>query len=118
MIKVREINRNELMRGYDISLFIGDIVLYKLFREGNKMDYYALDKEKRWLNDDSPYVIGGRDTDISQIAWGLEYKIKELFPINKVPDNLVERINVLKSICKDCEDLIQEVISLVSDYQK
>lgn len=80
------------------------------------MKYYDLPKEKRWLRDgDSPDSIGGRDTDVSQIAWSLEHTIKNMFPINQVPEELTIKLKDLRGLCENCEKQIEAFISLMSD---
>jgi hypothetical protein len=46
-------------------------------------------------NKNMPLTIGGRDIDISQIGYDLQRELKEAFPINQVPEYLVEHINRL-----------------------
>ena len=106
-----KISRNHLMRGYNI--FVGDKDLFE--SEGEEMNYYDLPKDVRWLGDDSPYTIGGRDTDIAQIAYSFEYRVREIYPINGVPVGIVEKLAMLKSKCEDCEREIQNTISLISE---
>jgi len=103
------------MRRHKVVLFIDDLDLNNLTKEG-KMDYYNLDKEKRWLKDDSPSTLGGRATDVSQIARSLYYRVRELYPINKAPKELVEKLDELEVVCLNCEKVIVDTINLVSDY--
>ena len=37
-----------------------------------------MSKEKKWMDGDSPYLIGGRDTDISQIGYSLSHRLGEM----------------------------------------
>ena len=106
------LNRNVCKRGYD--LFIGDIE-FKLI-SGSDMEYYKLPKDKQWL--DNPYLIGGRDVDISQISYSLNHRVRELFPINRVPVEVEKQLETLSNICIDCEREIQRTIKIVSDFVK
>lgn len=105
------IRHNILLRGYNI--FIGD----KELREA-EMDYYDLPKDKQWLGGDSPYVIGGRNTDISQIAYSLSHRVRELYPINQVPEKLAQSLQELEKQCRECEIAIRRMVSLISDYRQ
>ena len=40
--------------------------------------------------------IGGRDTDLIQIAWYLSHAVKDFFPINGVPQNVINSIQSLR----------------------
>ena len=103
------------MRMHKVTLFIDDIDFYNLSKEVKQMDYYELDKEKRWLESDSPGEIGGRDTDVSQIAFSLSHRVREMYPINKVPNELVDKLNELEDVCSNCEKVIADTINLISD---
>jgi len=110
---IPDITYNIVKRGWDVSIFIAEETIW----EGHKMKYYDLPKEERWLEgDDSPYQIGGRATDVSQIAYSLASRVKELYPINKVPEALVRDLEALEALCQQCENQIQETISNISDY--
>ena len=115
-MKLRSLNYNHLMLGYDIELFIGDIDICEAQKEA-EMNYYGLSKDEQWMGSDSPYDIGGRDTDVSQIAYSLEHRVRELYPINQVPKELEERLNNLKEVCVACESEINKIIELISDYE-
>ncbi len=81
------------------------------------MDYYALDKDNRWLEGgDSPCSIGGRSTDVRQIAFSLRRRVKELFPINKVPQELVSQLDELEAICIKADKAIMETIGIISAH--
>ena len=100
---------------HKMVIFIDDIDLYNRFKEVKQVNYYELDKEKRWLDSDSPYEIGGRDTDVSQIAFSLSHRVRELYPINQVPRGLVDKLKELENICSCCEKAIADTINLISD---
>ena len=73
-------------------------------------NYYKLSKEKRWLDECSPYEIGGRDTDIAQIGYSLMQKIKDSFPINGVPEHIRNEVDTLIKKLEDEEESIQQLI--------
>lgn len=114
-MKLLKSSRRFDMLGYEVTIFVGDIDLLNITRRV-QMNYYDLGKAKRWLEDgDSPYVIGGRDTDIGQIAYSLKYTVRELFPINAVPEELATQLNELEVICVKAEEAIAEMIRAISD---
>ena len=70
----------------------------------------------RWLDRrDTIYEIGGRATDISQIAYSLEQQVKMVFPLNKVPNDIVLKIVELTAVLEYGEKIILEFISLVGN---
>lgn len=86
-------------------------------------EYYQLPKDKQWLIEhNNPLNIGGRDTDISQIAYDLRRVI-----IKKYPDAisieqaksmasiaLAGKIETLENILLIGENLIQDLIDTMS----
>lgn len=80
-----------------------------------QLDYYALPRDKRWMESDNPHSIGGRDTAIEQIALSLELRIKSSPFVRSVSAETQEKIDRLKHILAESADLIQEIISDVSD---
>jgi hypothetical protein len=60
-----------------------------------------------------PLTIGGRDLDISQIGYSLRAELKESFPINEVPDYLVEHVNRLLDRLVETEHDIEHFIMVV-----
>ena len=104
-------------RGYEVTLFLEEKEIWEVSR--SKMNYWDLNREEKWMeSDDSPYVIGGRDTDISQIAFTLMDRVKQLYPINEVPAEIALQLVKLRIICGDCEKEIKNIISFISDYRK
>jgi hypothetical protein len=79
--------------------------------------YKSLPENKKWLKDcgGNVYQIGGRDTDLEQIAQSIKYAVRDAFEINKVPEEVVTAINKLQKTLEQAEDEIQEVIILVSE---
>ncbi len=80
-------------------------------------DYYDLPKDKRWLkNGESPYSIGGQDTDIETIGLCLQSRVREMYSINGVPLPLHRAIDDPTVRLAEDDRAIQSVISLVSQY--
>lgn len=79
--------------------------------------YTSLPGHKRWLKDcgDCVYQIGGRDTDLEQIAASIKFSVRNAFEINKVPEDIVTAVNKLQKTLEQAEDEIQEVIILISE---
>ena len=70
----------------------------------------------RWLDRrDTIYEIGGRATDISQISHSLEQRVKAVFPLNKVPNDIILKIVELTAVLEFGEKIILEFINSVSD---
>ncbi|MAH48211.1 hypothetical protein CMI37_20475 [Candidatus Pacearchaeota archaeon] len=81
------------------------------------MEYYKLPKDKRWLGSYSPYDIGGRSTDVSQIGYSLRQIVKDMFPVNSVPLDYVEGLTELQSCLDRADQEIERFIEWVSDQQ-
>jgi hypothetical protein len=71
-------------------------------------------KSKEWMGQDSPYEIGGRDTDIGQIALNLTDLIKKAYYINAVPQPIVARLELLAVQCFAVQEDIQGIINMVN----
>lgn len=80
-----------------------------------EVEYYKLPKDKQWLSDgNSPYQLGGRNTDIHQLYFSLVNEIKMLYPPNCIPESIVEKLEILRQVSLRCEALIQGIIADVS----
>lgn len=79
------------------------------------MNYYKLPPDKQWLKNGNPYVIGGRDTDIKQIGVSLSYRIREMYPPNRIPEEIEEKLRILMAYLETSEQLIEDLIETVSD---
>ncbi len=79
--------------------------------------YGSLPEHKKWLKgcSGSVYQIGGRDTDLEQIAASIKYAVRDAFEINKVPEDILMAVNKLQKTLEQAEDEIQEVIILISE---
>ena len=73
-------------------------------------------KRPHWLLDagDSEDSIGGRDTDIAQIGYSLRHRIKEAFPINKVPETVTTPLSDIVEALEVNERMIQTLIKIVT----
>ena len=76
------------------------------------MDYYQLSQHNRWLEKDSPYNIGGRETDISEIGYSL---MKRVMVATGNSNDLRNRLISLNRKLEECEKEVQSIISDVSD---
>ena len=77
--------------------------------------YYNLPEDERWLPDgSSPGEIGGRATDIEVIGMSLYQAIRDAYPINKVPRELLVKAEDLQIYLEKGSRLIQELIDAVS----
>lgn len=61
-------------------------------------------------------MIGGRDTNISQIAYSLLRVTKVHFPINGVPDELVAAYSSLKDILENGEKEIINYVKMLNAH--
>lgn len=121
--KILNYERRTDYRGWEIHAIIGDKdirenrTLQDLLREAQAMKYYDLPKDDRWMPDGwNPDDIGGHYTDVSQIAWSLEHRVKELFPINCVPEEIAVTLKHLKESLINAEKYIQNTIEMITDY--
>lgn len=75
--------------------------------------FFSLPKDDRWLP--SPYEIGGRSTDLSQLGWTLYGNIKEIYPINQVPPKILAALKEMQDALELGERQIEAVIEMVSE---
>jgi hypothetical protein len=78
---------------------------------------YDLPRHKRGLHRptlDNPYGIGGRATDVSEIARSLAAKLEDVFPVSRVPAVVETKLRRLTDTLERAEKDIQEFIELVS----
>jgi hypothetical protein len=92
-------------------------VHHKHLRRPSKEDGGVSDSKTRyeWMDGDSRDKIGGRLTDISNIPRCLYSRVREAYPINAVPQSVVELLNDAETICEWAENTIQRAIEAVSD---
>lgn len=81
--------------------------------------YYALPKDKHWLGDhNSPGLINGRPTDISEIGGSLEQLITTLYQdgiTDMIPGEIYDDLHLLIAHLRISERLIGELITAVSE---
>ena len=70
--------------------------------------------KKRWIK--NKYQIGGRDTDITQIAYSMETEIKKQFGMNDVPEEIVVLYKELTNTLGVGEQMIFELLELVAKH--
>jgi len=66
----------------------------------------------RWLT--TPYEVGGRSTDLSQLGSSLTQVLKDAYPINQVPDDLAVQAVSLYHTLFTAEREIHDFIEAVS----
>jgi hypothetical protein len=59
------------------------------------------------------YTIGGRATDITQIAYSLEHRIKEIYPMNGVPIVIVDKLKELQQSSEETQLKLNRFLELV-----
>lgn len=68
------------------------------------------DKMKDYINGSS---IGGRDTDLLQIIYTLNYQVKEFFPMNGIPQSVVDSLDILKHRFILAEACLKHTLELI-----
>ncbi len=77
--------------------------------------YFKLPRSHRWLEDvNTPENIGGRPTDVGSIGLSLEAIVKNLYPINGVPDQVALKLGELRALLDESEKRISQFIEQVS----
>lgn len=79
----------------------------------NIPSYYKLPRDKRYLVSDEqgfPYTIGGRATDVTQLAASVMQLVKDGYPINAVPQEQIARLDELMACALRMEVLIETTI--------
>jgi hypothetical protein len=83
------------------------------------IEYYSLPRDRHWLqfdgSEDNPYSIGGRDTDLKQIGYSLESKIKLMYPVNGVPEGVQRALNRATLDLGAAEESIAYLIRTVTE---
>lgn len=60
--------------------------------------------------------IGGRDIDAPmQLCWALEHLLKEQYPINRVPPELVEKLELAKIRANEVVTLFKQIQRSVNE---
>jgi hypothetical protein len=83
------------------------------------VNYYDLPEDKKWLHrltGDTPHEIGGRATDVSEIAYSLADKVLNSFPKGRAPAVVEAKLRRLTDTLEQAEREIHEFIGLVSWY--
>ena len=66
---------------------------------------------------ENPNEIEGRDTDITQIIYSIEEKLKTYFPVNAVPEEIAVELAELKSIFENTEDRLNKFFELLEKHE-
>ena len=57
--------------------------------------------------------VGGRATDLSQVGYSLRGAVREHFPINGVPEDVVELLDVTQNALNEAEKLVERLGALM-----
>ena len=76
---------------------------------------YGTDSGSRWLGDDTPYSIGGHSTDLTSLGFCLRQRLKEVYPVNGVPEAMEAEIAGLVELLTHGDFLIQRFIEMVAE---
>ena len=69
------------------------------------------------LNWDHGMAISGRSTQFEQVYWSVYVRVREAFPINEVPDEVLQRLNLLRRDVVSAEFNLRTLINHVSDLR-
>lgn len=58
--------------------------------------------------------VGGRSTDVSQLAWSIEAAIKDFFPMNGIPAEMITEMQLLHAACGEVEDRFGTIVLLLA----
>jgi len=65
-----------------------------------------------------PYEIGGRSLEIEQIVASIEYDLKTAYPINAVPDHLMQQLRVASANASIFEHVLRRLLTdAQNDYK-
>lgn len=67
-----------------------------------------------WL-DDNPLEVGGRDVDVHQLALSFDLKVKNAYPINAVPREVMALLRKCHKVCSQADETVKRLIERVSD---
>lgn len=62
------------------------------------------------------FQIGGRSTDIEQIGYSLRAFVKDNFPMNGVPENIVSSLTHLVVVLEEASKVYEETIDCIAEY--
>lgn len=77
------------------------------------MGKQSFDGRYEWMGD-HPEDIGGHDPDVHQVALCLGPMIREAYPINEVPAEVVRLLRDCESSCRIAEERVKLLIEMVS----
>jgi len=70
-----------------------------------------------WLGDgNSPTKIGGSSTDVSSIGYSITDAVKDWFPINEVPQEIVDKLEELQIALNVSDVMIEAFIRFFTEW--
>ena len=64
------------------------------------------------MGDNNPFEIGGRDTDITQLYFSLNRLVKDAYPINSVPPEIMVIVDRCRDVCDLAEAAVKDAIQV------
>jgi hypothetical protein len=84
-------------------------------RKGGSGDMGDNRERYEWMGNSHRYEIGGRSTDVRQIALSLYGIVRDAYPINGAPASIVRMLGYAEKACTEAERAIEAVVEAVSD---
>ena len=83
-------------------------------------EFYSVGKDKREnVFAGNPHEIGGRAVDVENLAFSVEHAVREYFPINEVPPEMVSALRDLRMHARQFETTLAEILRfLIADAKK
>ncbi len=75
-------------------------------------EYYKMNGSDRWV--ENPHSIGGWDPEITELVFGLIRRIKEVYPLNQVPNFIELNLITILSKATEFEKIYEHIIDQVS----
>lgn len=88
------------------------IKLYDSIRS-KKGEFIKMIESYRNALDTHPY-----DTNINHVVFNIQYQIKEYFPLNGVPDSVIDSLAQLQYYFKEAEDQLNETLDIIIEEVK
>lgn len=67
-----------------------------------------------WLCTSKANIVGVFPTNLTKIHSILAERVKTYYPVNQVPDHVIDELNALREILMDAETAIQEVVDVIT----
>lgn len=85
-------------------------------RQELENEYYSVPRVFRFF--ENPYMIGGRDTDLEQLGASILNRLREIYPINQVPNHLNIQAEELNLQLSEIERKLWSLLVNVSKDQQ